>query len=88
MTNSSPRCFHPLQRDQRVPYRILKRHFNLDDEYIEDLKLDLIEAKPLAIDENDSILVWVGASGAQTASPSPPVHDHKPPPISYTCPYR
>jgi len=27
-----------LQHDGRVSYRALKRRFNLDDEYIEDLK--------------------------------------------------
>jgi hypothetical protein len=32
-----------LQREKRVPYRVLKRRFDLDDEYIEDLKMDLIE---------------------------------------------
>ena len=35
--------------------------------YIEDLKIDLIEAKRLAVDENDRILVWVG----EQASPPP-----------------
>jgi class 3 adenylate cyclase len=57
-----------LQREKRVPYRVLKRRFELDDDYIEDLKVDLIEAKRLAVDENDRILVWVG----EQASPSPP----------------
>jgi hypothetical protein len=50
-----------LQREKRVPYRALKRRFDLDDDYIEDLKIDLIEAKRLASDENDRILVWLGA---------------------------
>ena len=27
-----------LQREQRVSYRALKRRFDLDDEYLEDLK--------------------------------------------------
>ena len=64
-----------LQREKRVPYRALKRRFDLDDDYIEDLKVDLIEAKRLAIDENDRILVWIGdaqegaAPSAQTAQP-------------------
>src|SRR6266436_5799592 len=56
-----------LQREKRIPYRSLKRRFDVDDDYIEDLKIDLIEAKRLAIDENDRILVWVG----EQASPSP-----------------
>src|SRR5262245_38894068 len=56
-----------LQREKRVPYRILKRRFDLDDDYIEDLKIDLIEAKQLAADENDRILVWVGGAQAVTS---------------------
>src|SRR2546426_4088969 len=56
-----------LQREKRVPYRALKRRFELDDDYIEDLKIDLIEAKRLAIDENDRILVWIGDAQAVTS---------------------
>ena len=57
-----------LQRDKRVPYRALKRRFDLDDNYIEDLKIDIIEAKQLAVDENDRILVWMGDTAAASAS--------------------
>jgi predicted Zn-ribbon and HTH transcriptional regulator len=46
-----------LQREQRVPYRALKRRFELDDEYIEDLKDELIYAKKLAMDEDNRLLV-------------------------------
>jgi hypothetical protein len=59
-----------LQRDKRVSYRALKRRFDLDDEYIEDLKDELIEAKRLAQDENGKVLVWLGESGL-TPSPAP-----------------
>ena len=31
-----------LQRDRRITYRALKRQFGLDDEYLEDLKDNLI----------------------------------------------
>jgi hypothetical protein len=34
-----------LQRQGRVSYRALKRRFELDDEYLEDLKAELIEAQ-------------------------------------------
>ena len=34
-----------LQRDGRVSYRALKREFDLDDEFLEDLKAELIDAK-------------------------------------------
>src|SRR5215510_6202939 len=56
-----------LQREKRVPYRALKRRFDLDDDYIEDLKIDLIEAKQLAVDEHDRILVWIGDAQAVTS---------------------
>ena len=49
-----------LQREQRISYRGLKRRFNLDDEYLEDLKAELIKAKRLAVDEDGEVLVWVG----------------------------
>jgi hypothetical protein len=39
-----------LQREQRVSYRGLKRRFALDDDYLEDLKEELIGAKRLATD--------------------------------------
>ena len=51
-----------LQRQGRISYRALKREFDLDDEYIEDLKTELIKAKRLARDEDGIVLVWTGAS--------------------------
>jgi hypothetical protein len=69
-----------LQREKRVPYRVLKRRFDVDDEYIEDLKIDLIEAKRLASDENDRILVWVGGQASSPATlPSLPPELAAPP---------
>jgi hypothetical protein len=50
-----------LQREGRVSYRALKRRFNLDDDYLEDLKAEIIQAKRLAIDEDGVVLVWIGA---------------------------
>ena len=47
-----------LQREGRVAYRVLKRTFALDDEYVEDLKADLIDAKRLALDKEGKVLVW------------------------------
>jgi class 3 adenylate cyclase/tetratricopeptide (TPR) repeat protein len=49
-----------LQRRGRVAYRTLKRQFNLDDEALDDLKVELIEAQQVAIDEDGNILVWTG----------------------------
>jgi len=56
-----------LQRDRRVSYRALKREFEVDDEALEDLKVELIEAKRLAVDENGKVLVWVGEAGERGA---------------------
>jgi class 3 adenylate cyclase len=71
-----------LQREKRVPYRALKRRFDLDDDYIADLKIDLIEAKRLATDENDRILVWTGDAqevAAPSAQPTLPLGAQEPP---------
>lgn len=37
-----------LRQRERVSYRALKREFDLDDELLEDLKAELIDAKRLA----------------------------------------
>src|SRR6266851_4800678 len=60
-----------LQREGRVSYRAFKRRFSLDDEYLEDLKTEIIHAKRLAIDENGAVLVWTG-SPLQTDAASEP----------------
>jgi class 3 adenylate cyclase len=57
-----------LQREGRISYRALQRRFDLDDAYLEDVKVELIEAKQLARDENGRILVWA----EQTATTAPP----------------
>jgi hypothetical protein len=49
-----------LQREGRVSYRAFKRRFNLDEEYLEDLKAELIDAKRLAVDEAGKVLIWNG----------------------------
>src|SRR5215510_14979393 len=64
-----------LQREGRVAYRILKRRFALNDEDLEDLKADLIDAKRVASDEDGKVLVWLGVSpvsGSTFQVQSPP----------------
>lgn len=51
-----------LAREKRVSYRGLKRRFDLDDEYLEDIKEELIGAKQVATDEDGRFLVWAGAA--------------------------
>ena len=55
-----------LQREGRVTYRALKRRFDLDDDYLEDLKGEIIKAKRLAVDEDGEVLVWVGNSSPES----------------------
>src|SRR5262245_16975758 len=66
-----------LQREKRVSYRALKRRFALDDEYLEDLKDEMIKAKRLAMDEEGSVLVWTGDT--QTVSAQSDQRPHQPP---------
>src|SRR5215470_14892082 len=57
-----------LQHDQRISYRALKRQFALDDDYLDDLKVELIEVKQVAVDQEGTVLVWTGQ--AETAPPA------------------
>jgi class 3 adenylate cyclase len=59
-----------LQRRARVSYRALKREFDLDDESLEDLKAELIDAQRLAVDEGGKVLVWAGSLASSVRSPA------------------
>jgi class 3 adenylate cyclase len=61
-----------LQRRGRVAYRTLKRQFNLDDDALDDLKVELIEAQRVAIDEDGNVLVWTGDVAAPPLPASTP----------------
>jgi class 3 adenylate cyclase/tetratricopeptide (TPR) repeat protein len=58
-----------LQRRGRVTYGALKRQFNLDDAYLEDLKAEIIKGQRLAVDEDGEVLVWMGGERAQERPP-------------------
>jgi hypothetical protein len=38
-----------LRRERRISYRALRRRFDLDEEYLEDLKVEIIQAKQLVV---------------------------------------
>src|SRR5262249_5723493 len=61
-----------LKRQGRVSYPALKIRFSLDDEYLEALKAEIIEAQQLATDENGRVLVWAGNTVETSAAASPP----------------
>src|SRR5207253_5842328 len=61
-----------LQRRGRVTYRALKRQFDLDDDYLEDLKAELLKGQRLAVDEDGEVLVWIGGTAVSpTTLPRP-----------------
>src|SRR2546425_10738576 len=71
-----------LQQDKRLSYRALKRQFALDDDYLDDLKAELIEVRRVAVEEDGRVLVWTGdADPAPVAEPPPQA------PLAYTPPY-
>src|SRR6266536_2690165 len=73
-----------LQRETRVSYRALKRRFDLDDAYLEDLKAEIVDAKRLAVDEDGKVLVWTGAAASASPPPLAPVRAQERMPLSYT----
>ena len=60
-----------LQQDKRLSYRALKRQFALDDDYLDDLKAELIEVRRVALDEDGRVLVWTGDTPPAVAAPAP-----------------
>jgi class 3 adenylate cyclase/predicted ATPase len=67
------RVIEILQREGRTSYRALKRQFALDDEYLADLKVELIEVKQLAVDQDGTMLVWTGAAPSPRAIQEAPL---------------
>ena len=55
-----------LQSKGRVSYRALKLQFNLDEEHLEGLKDELIEAERVAADEDGKVLVWIGNNNPES----------------------
>src|SRR5499433_2554653 len=72
-----------LRREGRVSYRALKRRFDLDEDYLEDLKAEIIQAKKLAMDEDGAVLVWTGDAAMAPAL----VSDQERAPLAYTPSY-
>src|SRR5947199_7419212 len=81
-----------LKRQGRVSYSALKRRFDLDDDYLNDLKDELLYVHPVKDDEGRG-LVWTGEQASAAAPPpvsgtpartSTPATDHAREPLSYT----
>ena len=76
----SPASSRLLQREGRTSYRALKRQFALDDEYLADLKVELIEVKQLAVDQDGTMLVWTGQRPVSARHPGCPTRTAGDPP--------
>ena len=80
-----------LQRQGRVSYRALKRQFDLDEAYVEDFKLELIEVHQVAVDQDNTMLVWIGGAAAPppAAADAASVRARAPDtaPLTYTPPH-
>src|SRR5262245_30676032 len=61
-----------LRRRGRVTYNSLKRQFGLDDDCLQDLKDEIIEAQRVAVDEDGRVLVWTGDVAATPPPASEP----------------
>src|SRR5712691_6189802 len=72
-----------LKRQGRVSYRALKMRFNLDDEYLDVLKEELLYVHPVRDDEGRG-LVWTGAVEGTTEPLSPPPQSIPSPPTQET----
>src|SRR5207249_1157225 len=76
-----------LQRRGRLTYGALKRQFQLDDAYLEDVKNELIEGQRLAVDEAGRVLVWTGTPNLTAASPTASAAMSERAPLAYTPSY-
>src|SRR5881398_3229454 len=76
--------FELLQREKRVSYRALKLRFDINDDYIEGIKDELIYAKKLAVDEENRVLVWTGNVEGTIETLSQPDKTIQPPPSQDT----
>src|SRR5262245_24055579 len=67
-----------LKRQGRVSYSALKRRFDLDDDYLNDLKDELLFAHPV-VDEDNRGFVWTGETARGQDVASPPAQPTQPP---------
>ena len=61
-----------LREHGRVSYRALQRQFGIDDDFLTDLKDELIAVQQIAIDQDGRMLIWTGATAPPPATPQAP----------------
>ncbi len=65
-----------LQWEGRVSYRALQVEFALAAETLEALKIELIQVKRLAVDQDGEMLIWVGSEAQFGQPPAAPRSRH------------
>jgi class 3 adenylate cyclase/tetratricopeptide (TPR) repeat protein len=68
-----------LHQHGRVSYRALKRQFDIDEAYLEDVKYEIIEVQQLALDQDGKMLVWSGEAGTIPELAPPAAQPMQPP---------
>ena len=72
-----------LREHGRVSYRALQRQFGIDDDFLNDLKDELIAVQQVAIEQDGRMLVWTGATAPPlTATPVPAMPTPATPPTA------
>src|SRR5215510_12958217 len=61
-----------LREHGRVSYRALQRQFGIDDDFLNDLKDELIAVQRVAIEQDGRMLVWTGATAPSPTAASLP----------------
>src|SRR5262249_50446379 len=74
-----------LRQRGRVTYRALKLQFDLDDNALETLKEEIIDAQRLAVDEQEKVLIWTENAASATPSALGPAQEQVP--LTYTPPH-
>jgi class 3 adenylate cyclase/tetratricopeptide (TPR) repeat protein len=76
-----------LQRRGRLTYGALKRQFQLDDAYLEDLKAELLYAYPQVRDDAGQGLAWTGDPSSTPLTALAPTAQPQQAPLTYTPAY-
>ncbi len=74
-----------LRQRGRLTYRALKLQFDLNDNALETLKEEIIDAQRLAVDEQGKVLIWTGDSASATPPALGQAQEHVP--LVYTPPH-
>ena len=69
-----------LREHGRVSYRALQRQFGIDDDFLSDLKDELIAVQQVAIEQDGRMLVWTGAAAPPLAAAPAPAAPRRPRP--------